>query len=357
MNFKPLQDFVPFTNKPFLVAGPCSAETEQQVYVTASELSKNKYVKILRSGIWKPRTRPNSFEGMGEQALPWLVKAAKDFGFLSATEVANAHHVELCLKHGIDILWIGARTTVNPFTVQEIADALKGVDKPVFVKNPVNPDIELWVGAIERIYNAGIQKIAAIHRGFSTAEKNIYRNTPMWEIPIELKRRFPDLPLICDPSHIAGKRDLLLKVSQKAIDLDMNGLMIETHPDPDNALSDAKQQITPLQLTQLLEKLIYKEKDGLISSENEELGKLREQIDELDEKIIGLLADRMKISEIIGEYKKGHQMTVLQLERWMHIFESRTKQGMELGLSERFLQNFLQSLHKESIKRQEGNTE
>jgi chorismate mutase len=354
MKFKSLNDFIPFSHKPFLVAGPCSAETEQQVYVTASELSKNKHVKILRSGIWKPRTRPNSFEGMGEQALPWLAKAAKDFGFLSATEVANAHHVELCLKHGIDVLWIGARTTVNPFTVQEIADALKGVDKPVFVKNPVNPDIELWVGAIERIYNAGIQKIAAIHRGFSTAEKNIYRNTPMWEIPIELKRRFPDLPLICDPSHIAGKRDLLLKVSQKAIDLDMNGLMIETHIDPDNALSDSKQQITPLQLTQLLEKLIYKEKHGLTNSENEELIKLREQIDELDEKIIQLLANRMDISQVIGSYKKGQQMTILQLERWMHIFESRTKQGKELGLSERFLQNFLQSLHKESIKRQEG---
>jgi len=354
MKFKSLQDFIPFTNKPFLVAGPCSAETEQQVYVTASELSKNPNVKILRSGIWKPRTRPNSFEGMGEQALPWLVKAAKDFGFLSATEVANANHVELCLKHGIDVLWIGARTTVNPFTVQEIADALKGVDKPVFVKNPVNPDIELWVGAIERVYNAGIQKIVAIHRGFSTAEKSVYRNSPMWQIPIELKRRFPDLPIICDPSHITGNRELLLKVAQKAIDLDMNGLMIETHPDPDNALSDAKQQITPYQLTQLLEKLIYKEKDGLVSSENAELIKMREHIDELDEKIIQLLASRMDISQGIGSYKKGQQMTILQLERWMHIFESRTKQGMELGLSERFLQNFLQELHKESIRRQEG---
>jgi chorismate mutase len=354
MKFKSLQDFIPFTNKPFLVAGPCSSETEQQVYVTASELSKNPNVKILRSGIWKPRTRPNSFEGMGEQALPWLVKAAKDFGFLSATEVANANHVELCLKHGIDVLWIGARTTVNPFTVQEIADALKGVDKPVFVKNPVNPDIELWVGAIERVYNAGIQKIVAIHRGFSTAEKSVYRNSPMWQIPIELKRRFPDLPIICDPSHITGNRELLLKVAQKAIDLDMNGLMIETHPDPDNALSDAKQQITPYQLTQLLEKLIYKEKDGLVSSENAELIKMREHIDELDEKIIQLLASRMDISQGIGSYKKGQQMTILQLERWMHIFESRTKQGMELGLSERFLQNFLQELHKESIRRQEG---
>lgn len=354
MNFKNLQDFIPFSNKPFLVAGPCSAESQEQVYATASELSKNPNVKILRSGIWKPRTRPNSFEGRGEIALPWLAKAAKDFGFLSATEVANTHHVELCLKNNIDILWIGARTTVNPFTVQEIADALSGVDKPIFIKNPVNPDIELWVGAIERIYNAGINKIVAIHRGFSTAEKNGYRNTPMWEIPIELKRRFPNLPIICDPSHIGGKRDLLLKISQKAIDLDFNGLMIETHLDPDNALSDAQQQITPLQLTQLLEKLIYKEKAGLISSENEELIKLREQIDELDEKIIQLLANRMDISQVIGGYKKGHQMTILQLERWIHIFESRTKQGMELGLSERFLQNFLQGLHKESIKRQEG---
>lgn len=354
MNFKNLQEIVPFNHKPFLVAGPCSAETEAQVYETAVQLSQNQNVKIFRSGIWKPRTRPNSFEGMGEQALPWLTKAAKDFGFLSATEVANAHHVELCLKHNVDILWIGARTTVNPFTVQEIADALRGVQKPVFVKNPVNPDIELWVGAIERIYNAGVDKIVAIHRGFSTAEKNGYRNTPMWEIPIELKRRFPDLPIICDPSHIGGKRDLLLKISQKALDLDMNGLMIETHIDPDRALSDAQQQITPLQLTQLLDKLIYKERGGLTDAESIELMKFREQIDELDEKIIALLASRMNVSETIGKYKKNNQMTVLQLDRWMHIFESRTKLGMELGLSERFLQNFLQSLHKESIKRQEG---
>ncbi|HLP13691.1 MAG TPA: chorismate mutase [Flavobacteriales bacterium] len=354
MDVKSLSEFIPFSHKPFLVAGPCSAETEEQVYQTASQLADIQNVKILRSGIWKPRTRPNSFEGMGEKALPWLVKAAKDHGFLSATEVANSHHVELCLKAGVDILWIGARTTVNPFTVQEIADALQGVDKPVFIKNPVNPDIELWVGAIERIYNTGNRKIVAVHRGFSTAEKYEYRNAPMWEIPIELKRRFPKLPLICDPSHIAGKRSLLQKVSQKALDLDVDGLMIETHIDPDKALSDAQQQITPLQLTQLLSKLVYKQQDGLTPHEHAGLEKLRLEIDELDEKIIALLADRMRISQKIGVYKKAHQMTTLQLERWRHIFESRTKQGTNLGLTERFLQKFLENLHKESIKRQEG---
>jgi chorismate mutase len=354
MDVKSLSEFIPFSQKPFLIAGPCSAETEEQVYQTASQLAGIQNVKVLRSGIWKPRTRPNSFEGMGEKALPWLVKAAKDHGFLSATEVANAHHVQLCLKAGIDILWIGARTTVNPFTVQEIADALQGVDKPVFVKNPVNPDIELWVGAIERIYNTGNRKIVAIHRGFSTASNYEYRNAPMWEIPIELKRRFPKLPLICDPSHIAGKRDLLQRVSQKALDLDVDGLMIETHINPDKALSDAKQQITPEQLSQLLVKLIYKKQEGLTQQEHADLEKLRLEIDELDEKIIALLADRMSISQKIGGYKKEHHMTILQLERWRHIFESRTKQGAALGLSEQFLQKFLENLHKESIKRQEG---
>ncbi|HYG49601.1 MAG TPA: chorismate mutase [Flavobacteriales bacterium] len=354
MEFQSLSEFIPFSHKPFIVAGPCSAETEEQVYQTALQLSDIQNVKVFRSGIWKPRTRPNSFEGLGEKALPWLVKAAKDHGFFSATEVANAHHVELCLKAGIDILWIGARTTVNPFTVQEIADALQGVDKPVFVKNPVNPDIELWVGAIERIYYTGNCKIAAVHRGFSTAEKYEYRNAPTWEIPIELKRRFPKLPLICDPSHITGKRGLLQKVSQKALDLDVDGLMIETHIDPDRALSDAQQQITPQQLTQLLSKLVYKQQEGITQREHAELEKLRQEIDELDEKIIALLANRMHISERIGGYKKQHQMTILQLERWRHIFESRTRQGSSLGLSERFLQKFLENLHKESIKRQEG---
>lgn len=355
MNFTSLHTIAPGLVEPFLVAGPCSAETEEQVMETARGLSQVPQVKVLRSGIWKPRTRPNSFEGVGEKALPWLVNAARAHGFLSATEVANVHHVEECFKHGVDILWIGARTTVNPFSVQEIADALKGSDVPVFIKNPINPDLELWIGAIERVYHAGIKKIVAVHRGFSTAEKHGFRNAPMWEIPLELKRRYPDLPVICDPSHISGKRDLLLTVAQKAVDLHMDGLMIETHPDPDHALSDAAQQITPRQLMQLLEKLVYKKPDGTNDDvQLDELMKLRRYIDELDEKIIELLADRMNISEKIGEYKRGHNMTIFQLERWRHIFETRTQQGGDLGLSSEFLKKFLDTLHQESIRRQEN---
>lgn len=354
MKFTSLRAIVPGMTEPFVVAGPCSAETEEQVYATARGLSLIPQVKVLRSGIWKPRTRPNSFEGMGEKALPWLVKSAKDFGLLSATEVANVHHVEECFKQGVDILWIGARTTVNPFSVQEIADALKGTDVPVFIKNPVNPDLELWIGAIERVYHAGIKKIVAVHRGFSTAEKHGFRNAPMWEIPLELKRRFPELPVICDPSHISGKRELLQTVSQKAVDLHMDGLMIETHPDPGHALSDAAQQITPKQLSQLLQDLVYKKPEGTTEVSLDELMKMRQFIDELDEKIIELLADRMNISEKIGEYKRGHNMTIFQLERWRHIFETRTKQGTGLGLSEDFLKKFLENLHQESIRRQEG---
>lgn len=355
MKFTSLPDIIPGLVEPFLVAGPCSAETEAQVHETARGLSQVPQVKVLRSGIWKPRTRPNVFEGVGEKALPWLVNAAKEFGFLSATEVANVHHVEECFKQGVDILWIGARTTVNPFSVQEIADALKGATIPVFIKNPVNPDLELWVGAIERLYRAGIHKIVAVHRGFSTAEKHGFRNAPMWEIPLELKRRFPDLPVICDPSHISGKRELLQVVSQKAVDLHMDGLMIETHPDPDHALSDAAQQITPAQLTQLLTQLVYKKPEGTNTVPLDELMKLRQYIDELDEKIIELLADRMNISEKIGEYKREHNMTIFQLERWRHIFETRSKQGDGLGLSSDFLKKFLENLHQESIRRQEKN--
>lgn len=357
MQLKALFDFVPKKHPLLLISGPCSVETPDQVMETARDLAGLGSISVLRGGIWKPRTRPNSFEGMGEKALPWLAQAAKANNLISATEVANSHHVELCLKNEIDILWLGARTTVNPFSVQEIADSMRGLDIPVFVKNPVNPDIELWIGAIERIYNAGITKIVAVHRGFSTAEKTGYRNAPMWEIPIELKRRFPDLPLICDPSHISGKRDLLFKVSQKAIDLDMQGIMLETHPDPDKALSDAKQQITPMAFGSMLNQLVLKKREGTGDVHQIQLNQMRTEIDALDEKIISLLAQRMEISEKIGSFKKENHMTILQLERWREIFKERTQQGKELGLSESFLQKFLESVHKESIKWQEGKEE
>lgn len=354
MEFQKPTSLFNIANNLCLVAGPCSAETEEQVHETAKAIASSGLIHVFRSGIWKPRTRPNSFEGMGEIALPWLANAAKSNNLLSATEVANVHHVELCLKHQIDILWIGARTTVNPFSVQEIADAIKGSDKIIMVKNPVNPDIDLWTGAIERVYNAGINKIVAIHRGFSVANKNGYRNAPMWEIPIELKRRFPELTLICDPSHIGGKRDLLLPLAQKAIDLDMNGLMIETHPDPDKALSDASQQLKPAELLKLLNSIVYKRREGTGGITNDELMRLRQVIDELDEKIIELLAERMNVSEKIGSYKRSHDMTIFQLERWSHIFKSRTDAGEKSGLSKEFLEKLLQNIHKESIKRQEG---
>lgn len=349
-----IQDIINVEVEPLVISGPCSAETEEQVFETARQLSTIPQVKILRSGIWKPRTRPNSFEGKGEEALPWLTKAAKAFGMLSATEVANAKHVEQCLNAGVDILWIGARTTVNPFSVQEIADALKGVTVPVFIKNPINPDLELWIGAIERVLNTGNTKVAAIHRGFSTTEKQGYRNAPMWEIPLELKRRIPEISLVCDPSHISGKRDLIQRVAQKALDLNMDGLMIEAHLDPDHAWSDKEQQLTPSALKQLIANLIVKKPEGTNAEELDELRRLRTYIDELDEKIIELLSDRMNISERIGEYKREQKMTIFQLDRWKSIFESRNFQGKKLGLSEEFLSKIMESIHKESIRRQEG---
>ena len=341
-------------SKPFVIAGPCSVESEVQVMETALLLSQIEQVKVLRGGIWKPRTRPNSFEGIGEQALPWLVNAALQNNLLSATEVANAKHVEACLKAGVSLVWIGARTTVNPFSVQEIADALKGVKIPVFVKNPINPDIDLWIGAIERVANAGITQIAAIHRGFSTSEKQSYRNAPMWEIPLELKRRLSGTTILCDPSHISGKTELIAKVSQKAMDLNMDGLMIEVHPKPDYALSDKDQQLHPFELKNLIANLIIKQPEGENAKERDELLRLRSYIDDLDEKIIELLADRMNISEKIGDYKRKNKMTIFQLERWKTIFENRSMQGNSLGLSKEFLQKFLESVHKESIRRQEG---
>jgi chorismate mutase len=337
--------------KPFIISGPCSAETEEQVIDTCINLAKTNVVDLLRVGIWKPRTKPGTFEGVGEEALKWIKKASQITGIPVAIEVAKSEHVEMALKYKIDVLWIGARTTVNPFSVQEIADSLKGVNIPIMIKNPVNPDIELWVGAIERIKKSGIKNIAAIHRGFSSYEKTQYRNKPYWEIPIELRRRYPDIMLICDPSHITGSRLLLQKVSQKAMDLDFDGLMIESHINPDKALSDAKQQIIPDDLKKLVNNLILRSSVSKSICDNT-LEVLREKIDYLDLDIINLIQERMKIVEEIGKYKKDNSITIFQPERWRQIIESRTEIGLRKNLSENLIKNIFESIHKESIKKQ-----
>jgi chorismate mutase len=352
LKITPLKDWLPQVKKPLIISGPCSAETEKQVIATAIELAKTNRVNVLRAGIWKPRTRPNTFEGVGEKGLAWLKKAGVETGLPVATEVANAQHVDACLKNGIDILWIGARTTVNPFSVQEIADAVKGVDIPVFVKNPINPDLQLWMGALERINNAGITKIAAIHRGFSSFEKTPFRNAPKWEIAIELKTICPELDIICDPSHIAGNRALLPFIAQKALDLDMNGLMIESHIHPQTALSDASQQITPDALFQMLNELTIRESTSINKEFKSQLESLRTMIDELDEEIIQKMASRMKIAEKIGEYKKENNVTILQVKRWEEIINKRLALAEALGLNDDFTKKLLQLIHKESIRTQ-----
>jgi chorismate mutase len=337
--------------RPILITGPCSAESEYQVLEIARQL-KPLNPSLYRAGIWKPRTRPGAFEGIGEVGLKWLQLVKQETGLKTAVEVATAHHVELCLEHGIDVLWIGARSTVNPFTVQEIADALKGVDIPVMVKNPVNPDLNLWVGAIERIHNAGIRKMMAIHRGFSHYEKSKYRNKPMWEIPIELKRIMPDLPIICDPSHITGKRELLQEVSQKAYDLSFDGLMIESHIDPDKALSDNEQQITPENLVKMLASLIIRSKGTDDRQFNASLEQLRAEIDKQDEELVHKLRERMECVEKIGLLKKEKNITILQPERWNSIFATRTEWAEENGLSKDLVLRIFQLIHQESIRKQ-----
>jgi chorismate mutase len=338
------------TDRPLVIAGPCSAESEEQVLTTARALSAQG-IKIFRAGVWKPRTRPNAFEGYGSLALPWLKKVKEETGMYVAIEVANVKHVYEALKWGIDILWIGARTTVNPFAVQEIADTLKGVDIPILIKNPVNPDMELWLGAIERIYNAGIRRIAVVHRGFSKYEKSDYRNHPQWQIPIELKRRMPDIPMITDPSHICGNRENLLEVSQRAMDLNFEGLIIETHPDPDRALSDAKQQITPAELQDLLGQLILRHSD-VDGSMRVNLEELREEIDRFDDQLMNLLEKRMCVAEKIGEHKRLNNVTILQTKRWDEIITKRTDQGTLKGLSEEFVTKIFEAIHQESINHQ-----
>ena len=336
---------------PLLIAGPCSAETESQVLQIAREL-KGGDTSIFRAGIWKPRTRPGGFEGVGAIGLKWLQKAKAETGLLMACEVANAAHVRLALDHDIDVLWIGARTTVNPFAVQEIADALQGTDKIVLIKNPVNPDLSLWIGGIERIYNAGITKLGAIHRGFSTYEKTKYRNIPEWQIAIELQARFPNLPLICDPSHITGKREMVAEVSQQALDLNYDGLIIETHIDPENAWSDARQQVTPESLHSIIDNLIVRNEDDDNVDFVRKLAKFRVQIDEFDTKLIETLGERMKVSEKIGALKKESNVAILQKERWLAIQKKMIADGMLKDLDEDFVLQVFKAIHQESILRQ-----
>lgn len=339
-------------NHPLVIAGPCSAETEEQVLKIAHEL-KNSDVSIFRAGIWKPRTRPGGFEGVGEIGLKWLQKAKAETGLLMATEVATAAHVKLALEHNIDVLWIGARTTVNPFAVQEIADALQGTDKIVLLKNPVNPDLSLWIGGLERLYNANIKKLGVIHRGFSTYEKTKYRNNPEWQIAIDLQNRFPDLPLICDPSHITGKRDMIQEVSQQALDLNYDGLIIETHIDPDNAWSDAAQQVTPATLKQMFVDLRVRKVTDDESEYNQKMAKLRMQIDEFDEKLLEILGNRMKVADKIGLLKKEKNVAILQNQRWNEILDKMILEGQEKGLSNEFVMLLFKAIHQESITHQE----
>ncbi len=350
LQLQSISTWLPTASKPVIISGPCSAETEEQTIATAKQIAATGKVHALRAGIWKPRTRPGQYEGAGEEGLKWLVQAKKETGLPVTTEVANAAHVEAALKAGVDILWVGARTTVNPFSVQEIADSLKGVDVPVMVKNPVNPDLELWIGALERLNKAGITKLAAIHRGFSSFDKGPFRNAPMWDLGIQLKTQVPDLDIICDPSHIAGNRDLIALISQKALDLDMVGLMIESHINPDAAWSDAKQQITPAALGKLIDNLVVR----TVSSDNktfkDTLSLLREQIDQLDDEIMQKMSQRMKISEKIGQYKKENNVTILQVNRWEEIIQTRIALGKAMGLSPEFTRDLLKLIHEESIQ-------
>lgn len=333
--------------RPFVIAGPCSAETEEQVMTTALQLA-SKGCHMFRAGIWKPRTKPGGFEGNGEVALPWMEQVKKETGMLTATEVATPEHVELALKYGIDILWIGARTTANPFAVQAIADSLKGIDVPVLVKNPVNPDLELWIGALERINGAGIKRLGAIHRGFSSYDKKIYRNLPMWQIPIELSRRIPGIPIVNDPSHIGGRRDLIAPLCQQAMDLGMDGLIVESHCNPEKAWSDASQQVTPDILDFILSILVIRKE----TQTTENITALRKQIDEIDNSLIDILSKRMRISREIGQYKKEHSMTILQTARYSEILDKRGAQASLLGIDPECVKKIFESIHEESVNQQ-----
>ena len=333
--------------RPFVIAGPCSAETEEQVMTTARQLA-SKGCHNFRAGVWKPRTKPGGFEGNGEKALPWMKRVKEETGMLVATEVATPQHVELALKYGIDILWIGARTSANPFAMQALADALKGVDMPVFVKNPVNPDLELWIGALERLNQAGVKRLEAVHRGFSSYDKKMYRNLPMWQIPIELRRRIPALPIITDPSHIGGRRELIAPLCQQAMDLGFDGLIVESHCSPDDAWSDARQQVTPDVLDYILSLLVIR--DEKVTTEG--IHELRKQIDELDNQLMELLAKRMRVCREIGTYKKEHNMTVLQPTRYNEILDKRGAQGALFQMDSSFVKTVFEAVHQESVRQQ-----
>lgn len=351
IHITPLRDWLPVPAVPLVIAGPCSAESESQVMETAASLAQTPGVGVFRAGIWKPRTRPGSFEGVGTRGLKWLCKAREETGLLLTVEVANPGHVREALDHGIDLLWIGARTVVNPFAVQEIGEAIGNPDIPVMIKNPLNPDLKTWVGAIERLNRMGFHKLIAIHRGFSFFNRSMYRNAPMWEIPIELKRLCPTLPLLVDPSHICGNRELIPATIQKALDLEMNGLMIEVHPHPSKALTDKNQQVTPDQLKIILGSLIIRNESGTPEFENK-LEALRTEIDKLDVELLEILARRMNIVEEIGEYKKANGITILQIRRWNQLIRERIENGINLGLSRDFIMRLLQAVHEEGIQRQ-----
>ncbi|MEL6140665.1 MAG: chorismate mutase [Bacteroidota bacterium] len=352
MTVKPVFEKKP--GQPIIIAGPCSAETEGQVMQTAKALAAQGNIDCFRSGIWKPRTRPGSFEGVGKEGLAWLKRVKEETGLKTTTEVAKAAHVYDCLKAGIDVFWIGARTTVNPFSVQEVADALNGIDVPVLIKNPINPDLGLWTGAVERIYKAGITRIGLIHRGFSYHGETIYRNVPRWQLAIEMKRRFPDLQLLIDNSHICGRRDLLAGVAQEAMNLNYDGVMTEVHPRPDEAWSDARQQITPAVFKELMDGLQLRQATSNDPVFIGQLAELRRQIDEIDDELIGMLGRRMRLAEQIGEYKKQNNIAVLQPNRWQEIIDDATKKGLEQGLSPAFMQKLLRAIHQESIDHQDA---
>ncbi len=340
------------SEKPIIIAGPCSAETETQVISAAEEIALNNQVNIFRAGIWKPRTRPDSFEGVGIAGLPWLQRVRNETRLAVTTEVAKAAHVEACLRHGVDILWLGARTTVNPFAVQEIADSLRGVDIPVMIKNPINPDLALWIGAMERLQKVGIKEIAVIHRGFSSLSEKYYRNKPAWQLPLEFKRLFPHIPMINDPSHICGRRDLLSKVAQKAMDLDFDGLMIESHCDPDQAWSDAAQQVTPQALQVLLDELVHRSVQEDSDRIQNDLDKLRKEINVIDDELINLISDRMRIARNIGLYKKDKNVTILQPKRWNEILQRCLDKADTADLSKAFVKELIDIIHDESISQQ-----
>jgi len=351
-NLADISDWLGFDRAPWIIAGPCSAETEEQMLATARGAARCSNVKVFRAGIWKPRTRPNMFEGVGQVGLQWLKAVKAETSLMTTTEVATARHVDICLKNDVDIVWVGARTTVNPFLVQEIAEALKGVDIPVLVKNPVNAELGLWLGAIERLYQAGISKLVAIHRGFSTYTETEYRNSPNWQIPIELKRQLPNLPLICDPSHIAGDSRLIERVSQMALDLGIKGLMIEVHVEPAKALSDAKQQITPDELTALIERLHAREARIADESVRDEIAEMRTYISQTDWKIIHDLSERMKWVQRIGKLKEEHGIPVLQIDRWEMLLEDHMARAVELGLDGEFIKSVFELIHTQAVKKQ-----